>query len=117
MSKGSEGRRPICSRELGVVIYGAELPATSDPREKAVPGPRRRDPWRRDVKPRRHDAWRRPPRSISAFKFSRGPIVNFFQKKDQIVKNWARATAPRAFVGDGLQCHLGRAREREKERV
>ncbi|KXG27629.1 hypothetical protein SORBI_3005G019500 [Sorghum bicolor] len=28
------------------------------------------------------------PGSISALKFSRGLIVNFFQKKDQIVKNW-----------------------------
>ena len=79
----------ICGAELGAVIYGAELPATSDPRQKprwAQPGPRRHDPWRRDVIPRRHDAWRRPPESISAFKFSRGPIVNFLQKKSQIIK-------------------------------
>ena len=35
-STGSEVRRLVCSRELGAVICGAELPATSDPREKAV---------------------------------------------------------------------------------
>ena len=86
-STGSEVRRPVCSRELGAVICGAELPATSDPRQKLRwphPGPRRHDPWRRDVIPRRHDAWRRPPGSISAFKFSKGPIVNFFQKKTKL---------------------------------
>ena len=95
MSKGSEGRRPICSRELGAEICGAELFFFPMPRQNLClphPGPRRRDPWRRDVIPRRHDAWRRPPESISAFEFSRGPIVNFFQKKSQIVKKkaWPR---------------------------
>jgi len=83
----------ICGAELGAEIYGADLffffkKCHVRSKGEGSPGPRRRDPWRRDVIPRRHDAWRRPPGSISAFKFSRGPIVNFFQKKGQIVKNW-----------------------------
>ena len=89
----------IRGAELDAVICGAELFFFLMPRQNlCLPhiGPRRHDPWRRDVIPRRHDSWRRPPGSISAFKFSRGPIVNFFQKKGQIVKNWGSATG-----GDG----------------
>ena len=36
VSTGSEVRRLVCSRKLGAVICGAELPATSDPRQEAA---------------------------------------------------------------------------------
>ena len=83
----SKGRRRDLWRRG--IFFCHVLPRERPRRRYAGHGqrPRRHDPWRRDVIPRRHDAWRRPLGSISAFKFSRGPIVNFFQKKSQIVKN------------------------------
>ena len=95
MSHGAEVSR------LDAMDHGAEVPGPSQrgfcvaacvaKKKGSAPQITARYPWRRGVIPRRHDSWRRPPRSISAFKFSRGPIVKFFQKKGQIVKNWAMA--------------------------
>jgi hypothetical protein len=80
----------ICGVKLDAVICGVELffSATYDATSEATLGlggvglgPRRRDPWRRDVIPRRRDAWRRPPGSKTEIKFSRVKKVFFFKKK------------------------------------